>query len=94
MNRTNVEHAAFALLIQLAVLLVTGDVWLGAALGTGFFLGREHAQREYQITRGGPVGGLEWWEGFRGWSHDARMDALLPVLACSFAGLVFEWWVR
>lgn len=62
MNRTHLEHAVFALLIQLPFgiggmllawhvglpgLAVAG--WLvGAALAAGVFLGREHAQAEYR----------------------------------------------
>lgn len=45
MNKTNFEHAAFALL--------TGDWWAVAAAGAFFFLGREHAQFEFKLVKMG-----------------------------------------
>ena len=88
MNRSNWEHVLYALLAQAIVGLVTGSLWIGAALSIGFFAGREHAQREYQITEGYPVGGLKPWEGFRGWGSDLRNDfypaAIAVVLVAGF----------
>lgn len=44
MNRTNFEHACYALLMQLALLPFVGPV-AGGLLAVGFFLGREPLRR-------------------------------------------------
>jgi len=78
MNRTNFEHAGYALLMQLPFGLF-GYWWVGAALAIGFFLGREHAQQEYKL---GTVGKSPWPAfDFRKWSLDAKLDLLFPVVA-------------
>lgn len=41
MNETNFEHAIYAVLLQIAVGVLTGNWWIGAAAGVFFFLGRE-----------------------------------------------------
>lgn len=93
MNRTNFEHALFALMMQAAVGLATGNWWAGAALGAGFFLGREHAQYEKKLTHGGHVGGLNPLAGFAiwKWSLDSQLDLAFPVVAvaavATYAGL-------
>ena len=78
MNRTNFEHAGYALLMQLPFGLF-GYWWAGAAFGAAFFLGREHAQQEYKL-------GTVWKNPFpafdlRKWSLDAKLDLLFPVVA-------------
>jgi len=82
MNRTNVEHAAFAMLIQLPFLL-TGHAWCGAFVASAFFLAREHAQYEKKMTHGGVVNGLSPMAGFaflwRG-SLDAKLDFYLAAM--------------
>ncbi|SHI22950.1 hypothetical protein [Pollutimonas bauzanensis] len=80
MNISNLEHIFYALLIQAAVWLPTRSWWLGAALAIGLFMGREHAQREY--NNGGPSK-LTPWEAFDvwNWSLDAQLDLVLPVAA-------------
>jgi len=49
MNQTNFEHAGFAVLMQLAIGLPTGNWWAGACFGIAFFLGREHAQAQAKL---------------------------------------------
>ena len=44
MNRTNFEHAGYALLMQMALWPFVGPV-AGGLFAIGFFLGREHSQR-------------------------------------------------
>lgn len=95
MNRTNLEHAIFALAIQAVIWAATGSCITGAVGGALFFLGREHAQYELHLKR---VRGLQSlnqlrpWEGFAFlWrKQDGRWDFLLPliavVLACILAG--------
>jgi len=83
MNSSNLQHALWAVLFQVPLGLVTGNFWLGVALGSGFFLGREVAQREYKLTNGGSVKGLKPWVGFDilKWGLDAKLDLAFPVLA-------------
>ena len=87
MNASNWQHVGQALLLQAAVGLATGNWLAGACLGIGFFAGREHSQRESQITGGKPVGDLKWWQGFRGWSKEKRRD-FYPAAA---ANLLLAW---
>jgi len=83
MNWTNFEHALFAVLMQFAIGFVTGNWWAGAAFGSAFFVGREHAQHEKKLTHGGPVNGLNPLAGFAvwNWSLDAQLDLVFPVVA-------------
>lgn len=97
MNRTNLTHAVWAMGMQLAAAFVCrfldipSGMWIGSAFASGWFIAREHAQRELQIAlRRGllSVEPLRWWEGFTGWDADRWGDALAPVLATSvLAGL-------
>ncbi len=91
MNKTHLEHAAYALLIQLALGLTTDNWWLGAAAAIGFFLGREHAQREYQIGNPATLKGYEAFDFWR-WSTDAKLDLLIPILATVSLALVITYW--
>ncbi len=80
MNRTNFEHAGYALLMQFAIGLLTGNWWAGAALAIGFFLGREHSQREEIISphnRDNPFPAFRIWE----WELDEQLDLLFPTVA-------------
>lgn len=88
MNVSNFEHAAFALLMQIAIGLATGNWWAGAAAGAFFFLGREHAQREYKL---GTAGKSPWpaFDFFR-WSLDAKLDLLFPAAAVIALALVMQ----
>lgn len=87
MNRTNFEHAVYALIIQAVIGLLTNNWWAGAAAGMAFFIGREHAQREYQI---GNPSKLKPWEGFdiHRWSLDSQLDALFPIIATTALALM------
>ena len=83
MNASNFQHALWAVLFQVPLGLVTGNFWLGVAFSSGFFLGREVAQREYKLTNGGSVKDLKPWAGFDilKWGLDAKLDLLFPVVA-------------
>lgn len=92
MNITNFEHAVFALLIQIVIGLVTGNWWAGAAAGTFFFLGREHAQFEKKLTKGGPVDNLNPFAGFQfwKWSLDSQLDLVFPAVATLVVVIAYE----
>lgn len=75
MNKTNFEHAGYALLFQLLVWAITGDIMAGAMAGAFFFIGREHAQAERRA-------GCEF-KAFKPeyWSLDSVLDIVFPVIA-------------
>lgn len=79
MNRTNLEHAIYALLMQVPFSLF-GFWWAGAAFGAAFFLGREHAQREYHLGDPSTLSPFAAFD-FMGWSRDSQLDLLCPVVA-------------
>ena len=99
MNITNIYHVTYAIVIQLAIGLITGNWWAGAAAGAFFFLGREITQAEYRwikLLGNGKranmpeLGGLDWrvWRG----EYDAIFDWLLPsvaVLAVAYLCVTF-----
>jgi hypothetical protein len=75
MNRTNFEHAIYALLMQIVIGLLTGNWWTGAAFGAAFcvafFLGREHAQAQAKIGDPGLRGDIAAFKIWK-WSLDAH----------------------
>lgn len=90
MNETNFEHAIYAVLLQIAVGVLTGNWWIGAAAGVFFFLGREHAQFERKLAvAGGTVGTLNPLAGFQlwKWSLDSQLDLAFPVAATLLVAL-------
>lgn len=78
MNYTNFEHAFYALLMQAAIGLTTGDWFAGACFGVAFFLGREHAQAQRKHN----LGDFAAFD-MRRWSLDSRLDLIFPVIACA-----------
>ena len=90
MNRTSIEHAIYAMLMQAAIGLLTGDWLAGAAFGVAFFAGREHAQAEdrYIAANGGkryetPVPAEFGALHPKYWSKDSVLDLILPAMACA-----------
>lgn len=72
MNRSNFEHAGYALLMQV-----------------GFFLGREHSQREEIVSphnRDNPFPAFKIWE----WEQDEQFDFLFPVIAVLSVAIFME----
>jgi hypothetical protein len=97
MNASNFAHAAYGLLFQVVIGLLTGDWWAGAAAGAFFFIGREHAQAEYRwIDTFGAgkrsnlpeLGGLDrrvWLE------IDPWLDWIVPAVACVGMACVIQY---
>lgn len=55
---TLIEHALYATMFQAMIGLLTGNWWVGGALASSYFFGREVAQAEYRW--------IEWFgEGLR-----------------------------
>lgn len=80
MNRSNFEHAGYALVIQTLIAMMFGSWGFGALVAIAFFLGREHAQREYHLgdpSRLPPWAAFDFWR----WPLDAQLDLLFPVVA-------------
>ena len=90
MNKTNFTHALWALLMQAAVGLPTGDWFAGALLGGGFFVAREHAHEQVDIQRrtGVAVAAQNPLLGFKWTSTDRILDAAFPVAAVSAVWLL------
>lgn len=90
MNQTNINHAIIALVMQAVVGAITGNWLAGALFAIGWFVSREHAQRECQLSlrTGRTVQSLKVWEGFTGWDQDRYLDSGLPVVATSIVWLV------
>lgn len=76
MNRTNFEHALFAVLMQCVIGFATGNWFAGAAFGFAFFLGREHAQAQKSLN----LGDFKAFD-VRKWELDAKLDLLFPAVA-------------
>ena len=86
-------HILAALIAQLAVGLLTGNWWAGAAAGACFYVGRELTQAEYRwIERfgGGKRANMPWWAAFdpRVWTRKSLLDWLLPTIAVVAVALV------
>ena len=86
---THLEHMLYALAMLAAIGWPTKNWWAGAAFASAFFIGREHAQREYKI---GDPSQLAAWEGFDiwRWSLDAQLDLLVPVLVVLIAAYILS----
>ncbi len=87
MNRTNFEHAAIAVFLQLLLAAITGSLVLGAVFAVGVFIGREHAQREYRLGDPSKLKGYEALDFWR-WTLDEQLDLLFPVVAVALVGWV------
>jgi hypothetical protein len=80
------EHAIIALIIQVIVGLATRNWWAGAAIASGYFLGREIAQAEYRWIEqfgDGLRANLPWWGALdpRAWARsDQVADWLGPLV--------------
>lgn len=80
-------HIIIALAAQAIIGLTTGNWWAGAALGVGFYAGREIAQAEYRWIETYGLGlraNLPWWGAFdlRVWrKFDAWADWIGPSVA-------------
>lgn len=61
-------------------------------LAIGFFLGREHSQREFEISRPHLLHGYEAFD-FWNWSRDAQLDLLCPSLAVIIVALVVQHFI-
>lgn len=101
MNRSHAEHALYTLFFQALIGFPTGlalgwfaGACIGGAFAAGWFISREHTQREYKLTHGGSVKGLRPWEALDvwNWTADAKGDALASLItAGAVIALVGAW---
>lgn len=89
-DRTPIVHAVVALAMQAVLGIATGNPWIGATFAIGWFVSREHAQREAAIFPRGKYVPEQWWRGFTGWSADRWWDALLPAVCVIVVALAVE----
>ena len=98
MNQTNFEHAGFAMMMQIPFILLGLLVfnnpsmlaWTGSAFASAFFLGREHAQREYKLGDPSKLMGHEAFDIWH-WKTDAVLDLVFPVVASVAVALVVQF---
>ena len=91
MNKSNFLHGAYAVLFQIVLGLLTGNLWIGAAFSIGFFFSREQTQKQYRrqqetgesLKTMAPWVGLDFWR----WDADALGDWLTPVAVVTAAAL-------
>ena len=79
-------HTFIALALQLICAWFTADWWLGAAIGSAFYVGREIAQAEYRIIYthyNRKRANAPWWCGFdpRAWPVKGLLDWMVPTVA-------------
>ena len=87
MDKTPIEHALIAVVVQVAFGMWLGDWIAGAALACTWFVAREHTQAEYRwIAKFG--GGLRsslramGWIDKRVWDIGSVLDFAAPIAAC------------
>lgn len=88
MNKTNLMHGLYGLVIQGILYVITKDAFMGAVAATALFFGREQAQQQYKIAKatGKSVASMSWKDGgdMTKWSKDALLDFIVPT-TCTFA---------
>lgn len=92
MNRTNFEHGIISAIATVVLFFLLGNLLVAFIAPVSFFLGREHAQREYKIGDPSKLYGYEAFDFWR-WSLDAKLDLVFPVV---FSGLltVLIWKIK
>lgn len=88
-------HAACAVIVQVAVGLITGNWMWGAAIGCTFFIAREHTQAEYRWIAEygtGKRSNMPWWGGFdyRAWDLASVLDFAVPVVSVMTVWLIAQ----
>lgn len=88
-------HMAAALALQIVIGLWRRDWWLGAAIGSAYFLGREIAQAEYrwiELFGHGLRANMPWWGALdhRVWPKlDQWVDWIAPLMStCTLAAVM------
>ena len=84
MNKTNLMHGLYGIVIQGILYAITQDAFMGAVAATALFWGREQAQQQYKIAKatGRSVASMSWKDGgdMTKWGKDAILDFLVPAV--------------
>ena len=78
-------HVIYAVVLQVAIGLLTGNWWIGAFVSSGDFVGREIAQAEYRWIEhygSGLRSNMAWFRRFdpRVWDFKSLVDWIGPVI--------------
>jgi hypothetical protein len=95
MNRTNIEHAFYGLLMQLAAWPFLGP-WAGVWIALAYFWSREVAQRELYLKHfhgADSLDKLKPFEGWRAWEWvlDSQLDVAVPFFAALAVAVADSW---
>lgn len=88
MDFSPLMHALAAVTVQCLCGLKWGRWGMGGALGSLWFIAREHTQAEYRWIANlgaGKRANMPWWGGFdrRVWNMPSMLDWVVPVMACA-----------
>lgn len=86
-NRTNWEHGLLSLATFAVIFSITSMPLVAWIAPIAFFLGREHAQREYKLGGPGTLVGYEAFD-FINWTLDEKLDLAFPIVFSSIACLL------
>lgn len=91
----HLAHPLLAVVIQLAIWVVTGSLWAGAIAASLGYLFREMTQAEYRWIEhhgSGLRANMPWWAPFdlREWSSKDWTDWLGPLVATSLVAAVMS----
>lgn len=78
-------HVIYAVALQVAIGLFTGNWWIGAFIASGYFVGREISQAEYRYIEhygDGLRANMGWFDRFdpRVWNVKSVSDWLFPLI--------------
>ncbi|PKP99085.1 MAG: hypothetical protein CVT76_01105 [Alphaproteobacteria bacterium HGW-Alphaproteobacteria-15] len=91
-----IEHTIIAVVVQVAVGILTRNWWVGGLAACCYFVGRELAQAEYRWIEHfgeGLRANAPWWAALDGrvWtSFDQYADIIGPVAACFALALIMH----
>ena len=92
MNKSNFEHAAIAVTIQVISALANAAIYAadfrvlilcGGLTGVSFYVGREFTQYQTRVRL-----------GEEHWNRDSTFDLLAPIVATTIVSVVFWFFVR
>jgi hypothetical protein len=89
------QHSFIAVVIQLIIFALTGNILAGSLAGVFFFIGREHAQAEYRNIEKNydrRRRNMPWYGGveFRAWDVKSLLDWILPIVAVSIVEFLLK----
>jgi hypothetical protein len=98
MNATHAQHAGMAVLLQIVICLLTGNILAASIAGPFLFFGREHWDQSLRLKKTeGYDGPMQWRTtvgalDLRKWPTDAKIDFLVTIPAVLPLFLVYRWY--